>query len=900
MASAGSLGSLVVSLGLDAASFVDGLTKSEHQAQKAMGRISSFLGDDPFKKAALGVAAMGTAFAAAAVGAKLFIDQQSKAIANYQDLADEIGSNAVEIASLQYAADVSGVAIEEVAKASIKLTRTLAETGDEGDKAAKALKAIGISFQDFKKLDPVTQFEVLAKALGNYADGTAKTVIATTLLGKSGAAQLRFFKDLEEQGGRTVRLTAEQIEAADEYDKAQSRLNSNLQNFKQQLAVAVIPVLLDTTVAVKDLVKEITGFDGATKNLSFGKTIKEMAQDTIVAAAVMIEALVGVVKLARAIGGSFQSVAADLQLLDAIGRNVNPASRALDAVIGRETPSIAKALENRNRVAAEANQRYIDLWNYDGDRLSRVLREKFDFSNRGKRLDSKTDPRSLLYEKPKPDIDVSGLAGADKAGAKLKSGLDAQLRAIKAFADEQKDAYTFAGSYVKGYYEEGLVQLREYNETQKALRQENLAATLNAFDKEIAALEAYSKKVKAEERPEVDTKITEAKAARARAVQKASQEEILALQREKTEVSRLQDSYTEFRAKVLELSGRSSEAEALRNAKQVADARRLITQAGGDQSLGDQFSTLLRQTADLNRLKSEYTDITGRAQMAEEGLLLTARENGLTETQTLRAVGALREDSIAQLEALVEKAKELAAVLNTPEAASFAEKLALDLKKARAEMDPLAAQYKELAQDAGTTLAQGFEDAVFSGEKLSKVIQNLIRDIGKLVFNRLVTQQLAGVITDALTGSSGMTVDSGGYGIGSTRTDGGTGLPTRGGRAIGGSVNKGSLYQIHGPEVFQSGGKDYLLTGNKSGQIVAASSAGGGSMGSPAPVNIQVINNTGVQATAKVQRGPSGSGFSVILEAVKGSIKNDIETGGDVSRSFDAAYGTRRGPQLMR
>ena len=52
-----------------------------------------------------------------------------------------------------------------------------------------------------------------------------------------------------------------------------------------------------------------------------------------------------------------------------------------------------------------------------------------------------------------------------------------------------------------------------------------------------------------------------------------------------------------------------------------------------------------------------------------------------------------------------------------------------------------------LAREAGRILADGFEEAVFSGEKLSKVIAQLGQDILRLVFRNTITTPLANILS---------------------------------------------------------------------------------------------------------------------------------------------------------
>lgn len=76
------------------------------------------------------------------------------------------------------------------------------------------------------------------------------------------------------------------------------------------------------------------------------------------------------------------------------------------------------------------------------------------------------------------------------------------------------------------------------------------------------------------------------------------------------------------------------------------------------------------------------------------------------------------------------------------------------------EMIPLMQQIKGLqqeasqyARDAGDLLAQGFEDAILSGNKLSDVLKNLAQDLIRLIFRNVITAPLAGGISNAILGA---------------------------------------------------------------------------------------------------------------------------------------------------
>lgn len=227
-----SLGQLVVRLGLDAADFTAGMTKAEVQASRLARKLDAAL--------SAGAAALGTVTVAAA-GAAVALNRVVGGIANYQDLAEKIGDSAEAVASLKTAADVSGVALESVAGASVKLTAALSKTDDESKAVGQAIQYLGLNFEDFKKLNPVDQLDAVALAMGNVQRGSDKTAVAVALFGKSGAELMPFLNDLASGSERMVTLTEAQIKAANDYDEQLKAVTSQVSTLGQQTAAGLIP-----------------------------------------------------------------------------------------------------------------------------------------------------------------------------------------------------------------------------------------------------------------------------------------------------------------------------------------------------------------------------------------------------------------------------------------------------------------------------------------------------------------------------------------------------------------------------------------------------------------------------------------------------------------------------------
>jgi len=117
----------------------------------------------------------------------------------------------------------------------------------------------------------------------------------------------------------------------------------------------------------------------------------------------------------------------------------------------------------------------------------------------------------------------------------------------------------------------------------------------------------------------------------------------------------------------------------------------------------------------------------------------------------------------------------------------------------------------------------------------------------------------------------------------------------RSSKAKGGSVFSGGQYRVNenGPEMLSTGGQDYLMMGNKGGNITPFEQLkSGGSGGSNVNVNIKVNNNF---AEAEVSVTETGEGDSKTIEiAVDRAVKrvtSELDTGGtDLSRTLENRY----------
>jgi predicted DNA-binding protein (UPF0251 family) len=159
---------------------------------------------------------------------------------------------------------------------------------------------------------------------------------------------------------------------------------------------------------------------------------------------------------------------------------------------------------------------------------------------------------------------------------------------------------------------------------------------------------------------------------------------------------------------------------------------------------------------------------------------------------------------------------------------------------------PAMSQLAIMSENAGSIIAQGFEDAILSGEKLQDVLKAIGRDLLRLVFQQTITQPLAAGISGALQGMF---------------------------RANGGPVSANSPYVVgeRGPELFVP---------RASGSIVSNSNMnqGGGSAGPSINVNYNIA--------AGVTRNELGPILEQERRRLKSEIPDMVRRGGAYRSAF--------------
>jgi hypothetical protein len=204
------------------------VTRQVRGMERAFGALGSAFGG---VAAVLGAGAIGTA-----------IVQTINSMADLDDAAIQTGASVESLSSLLNTLSPTGVTLDQISDIASKLAKSMAEAQTESSRAAEAFKALGVSTVDSNgNLRAVDDTLVdVARALGQYSDGTNKVVIAQALLSKSGASYLTVLKDLAEFQRVGPSLTTDQAAAAGDLADQFGRLISQTKALAQELAGPIV------------------------------------------------------------------------------------------------------------------------------------------------------------------------------------------------------------------------------------------------------------------------------------------------------------------------------------------------------------------------------------------------------------------------------------------------------------------------------------------------------------------------------------------------------------------------------------------------------------------------------------------------------------------------------------
>lgn len=763
------IGTITVDLLARTGSFETDMNRSAKLAEKRAKEIEAAV-----TKAG---AAVGAALGLLAVGTAAVVSRNVEAIASFKDLSDKIGDSAEQIATLQMALTLSGTSADTFAAASIKLTSSLAKTDDESKAVGTALKDIGLEFESFKKLSPVEQMDAVAKALDNFADGAGKTAIAVSLFGKAGAELLPFLHDLAEGGERQVKLTADQIAAADDYTKATARLRGEFDSFIQQQVAGVIPALTQVQELMADLAK----------NQATVETVTSVLNGTIKAVTVVFQTLAVV---GSDVGFVFLGV----------GREIAAIIAQLDALIRMDFSgftAISDAVKEdgrRARVELDAFQTKVMSVGQNVAAADPIgLGGALNFAN------------AITGIKPVLTATAPPKTGAGKkdnsAEQEAKAQLAADLEDIKKGTAALTNAYDNREKILSAQRSANLVSEADYFEERRKLQVEGDRLEQESLQKAVDRLQQEQGRLTGKDAIDNQRKLKDAIADldKARA-NSATNLKVLDIQAADS-ASKIAKAFVDAREAAqsfLDVTNRARDLE--------------VTGMGQGSKSRDLASALnqIEQTYDQKRQDLERDNRNGKFAGRQADY---DRELALIQEFQKKSIDSYK-DYYAQIE-LRQKSFTLGAS-----------------EGARNYFDESQNVFKQ-TEEAVTRAFSGMEDALVNFVKTGKLdfkslVDSILSDIARIVIKQQITGPLAGILSQALNFGGASGPSSSEMALFDAAIQGFAGA-----RASGGPVGAGGTYLVgeRGPELF---------TPNTAGKIIPNHALGESASGGTTVYNFTV------------------------------------------------------------
>lgn len=805
------IGSLVIKLAADTAEFQADLGRSARLLDKHASDMKASLQQVAGVARTAFAVVIGTTSVAAL---RDFVTQTLETSAALQGLAEQTGASATALSGFAPVATISGTAMDAIGGSLAKLSKGLAGVDDETAGATKALQFLGIRAKDASGnlRDPAEVMNDVALKLSEFEDGAGKTAQAMELFGKSGASMLPFLKDLAENQDLNIRLTAQQIEEADNASKALARMKAETGFVAQTLVTAAIPSM---TVLAQELKQVLFGADdavGGIQRLRTDGSLTNWAQNTAYAIAVVIDALRGIGQTIKSVIGSFQAVWADIELAGTFlagGEGLNPFSEENRA-------RLKAALDKRNAIVEQANQNYVELW--DMPLLADAVTKRFEDIRKG------SDASNSETTAPTPRKRLNYSTATTAVTASAMAGIDSELKRLQSLVDTESGILKDRQRIIDLYENQGYLSFKEASDARLAAQQD--------FTQKLSALSSDEEAVL---RKGLDT------------VAKTSQDKL-----------KLQDKLLEIALKRQKLERDAQQSDLERQIRLPGESLKdLQEQASRGQAqlrASEEQIKTLRETGAISELDSLRRLGEARQESANQLATLAEQARALADAapgneklaEALRKIEEAARQAADGAQLLTQRAKEL----SDPEAG-----FAKGMRAVAEEAEQIGKQMEAATIRAFNGMTDALVAFVMTGKLDFRSLANsIISDLIRIQIQRAITLPLAKAMSSFF-----------GFADGGVMTAQGP-LPLRG-YASGGIANSPQL------AVFGEGSRPEAYVPLPDGRTIPVTMSGGAAspMGAGHVFNISVSVSNAGSAT----RGDSAGG-SDLGQAVANAVRQEL------------------------
>ncbi|WP_339495797.1 phage tail tape measure protein [Pseudomonas sp. RA_105y_Pfl2_P56] len=796
-----------------------------------------------------GAAVLGESLADIATNAKGVAENAGEAGESLSDLAESSNTAAEAAENAQRAVGAirpamsgvtlgaAGMALAVVAAAAAvgSLIYGYSQGSKEADEYNKALILTGNAAGT-----TAGQLADLAQQVSATNGTTGEAAVSLTLLASSGVIASGSFKDIadaaaamEDATGKSVEATiAEFVKIAKDPVAAAKELNDQYHFLTASVYTQIVAL------------KEQGDTIGAAKLLtdSYADTVKSRSNE--------ITENLGTIE--KAWKGITDEAKKSLDALKNIGRDEGPAKRIAEL---KQSVAYAQSAVNAAPYDTDAAKKLADskqelyqlqLMVYTGEQRVKVQEDEVRTQKEGieaeQRLKQISDSNLTNAEKRDKltkaylrDVEVLRKANPDDP----KVQADFVAKTLQNIKDKNKDqkgpsasavdltGYNTAQNALKEIQAEyantqkqldaaqkaGLISQQEYLLKREALIGNERDEVTSAYEAEIAALEAAKAKVStsAEQRIQLDQKIADARTDMVKA-QKAADSELDVLAKNEQGRLRKQEQAVQTYTNALQ-----QQVETLRQQGERAAAG--LGQGDRQRGLTDQ------QNAIDDRFNQQKLDLANQYGDGSRGMSLDEY------TRKLAALKTTQQDLHDTVQANYDEMT--AAQGDWSLGASSAWQNYLESAR------DVAGQTKSLFTNAFSSMEDAIVNFAMTGKlSFADFTKSILADMARIATRQASSALLSSVVgaaTSYFTGGSGATgaatagaAESGAQSFGSQFDASSASVSFGGGRAVGGGVDPNTFYEVNekGPELFNQGGRSYLMTGANGGSVTPLTSGG--------------------------------------------------------------------------
>ena len=181
---------LVVSLGLDSASYKKGIKNAKKDVHSFSDSAKVAVTKARREISRAGVA-IGAASAAVTAATAVMVKQQMASIDQMAKFADRIGITTQALAGLRHQAELNGVAQNQLDTGMQRMVRRVAEAAQGTGEAKNALAELGLNAQKLAAMRPDQQFAAIAEQMKNVDGQSNRVRLAFKLFDAEGVGMVK-------------------------------------------------------------------------------------------------------------------------------------------------------------------------------------------------------------------------------------------------------------------------------------------------------------------------------------------------------------------------------------------------------------------------------------------------------------------------------------------------------------------------------------------------------------------------------------------------------------------------------------------------------------------------------------------------------------------------------------